>query len=143
MWKKNRQESGGMEGALVVLLLACIIIKSGLLAFCLYAARRGRHFCDEKKGRNRKLSRKKTLTNVPLEKEWVGRRCLYFCNGFFLGDMSVLRGWLDLEIRHVFFWKEQTALLRKTQPRGAKVPFETWVMLRYIIFFRYKSALCR
>lgn len=37
----GEEESGGMEGALVVLLLACIIIKSGLLAFCLYAARRG------------------------------------------------------------------------------------------------------
>jgi hypothetical protein len=34
------QESGGMEGALVCLLVACIIIKSGLLVFCLYAARR-------------------------------------------------------------------------------------------------------
>ncbi|CAK9105578.1 unnamed protein product [Durusdinium trenchii] len=37
----GEEESGGMEGPLVCLLLACIIIKSGLLAFCLYAARRG------------------------------------------------------------------------------------------------------
>lgn len=37
----GEEESGGMENALVCLLVACIIIKSGLLAFCLYAARRG------------------------------------------------------------------------------------------------------
>lgn len=65
MWKKNRQESGGMEGALVVLLLACIIIKSGLLAFCLYAARRGRHFCDEKKGGTENFPEKKHSRMFP------------------------------------------------------------------------------
>lgn len=37
----GEEESGGMENALVCLLVACIVIKSGLLAFCLYAARRG------------------------------------------------------------------------------------------------------
>jgi len=37
----GEEESGGMEGALVALLVACIIIKGGLLVFCLYAARRG------------------------------------------------------------------------------------------------------
>lgn len=70
--QKIAQESGGMEGALVVLLLACIIIKSGLLAFCLYAARfrgtvLGIFFWKKFRLREKKTSRKIQLTNFSLK----------------------------------------------------------------------------
>ena len=111
MWK-NRQESGGMEGALVVLLLACIIIKSGLLAFCLYAARPAEN--DEKK---RSLLPRNQ--HVPW-KIVVGSRCC----------------WIWRSDHPRFCWKEDTTKGCQSSLWNLGVPFETWVMLRYIYFFQ-------